>query len=197
MDGGSENRSVLRTTVSMLIVLFITALLVVIIEAVSMAALRSRGESRPFLLQSRETDVVQVASRADTSILSFIDPHLSHAHDPESMFALGELPGFAVYGDLNAPREEVIRIVALGGSTTEPSSTQCWPQKLYEELTKRGYSCLVLNGGVAGYSTNQELFKFIRDVMPLNPDIVISLSGVNDLGYGHSLTRPAIENVSC
>ena len=44
----------------------------------------------------------------------------------------------------------------------------------------------VLNGGVAGYSSNQELLKFTRDVLPLKADWVLCLEGVNEAGHFHS-----------
>ncbi|MCH7908424.1 MAG: SGNH/GDSL hydrolase family protein, partial [Candidatus Hydrogenedentes bacterium] len=50
-----------------------------------------------------------------------------------------------------------------------------------------GIPAVVYNGGVSGYSSNQELLKLIRDVLPLEPDIVVSLNGINDLSFRHSV----------
>ncbi len=44
----------------------------------------------------------------------------------------------------------------------------------------------IYNGAVAGYYSSSELLKLIRDIHFIKPDIVISLSGVNELdGHGH------------
>ncbi len=126
---------------------------------------------------------------------NYLDPHLGHAHEPEALAKafpdLTYVPGFMVYGD---PREKrAIRIVTLGGSTTDPRVRQAWPELLRERLLARGYRVVVFNGGVAGYSSNQELVKLIRDVLPLGPQLIISLNGVNDLGFAHSVkTHPMV-----
>lgn len=117
--------------------------------------------------------------------LQLLDPQLSHAHTVEFLherlpeFAV--LPGFVAYGD---PEDRAaLRIVALGGSTTDPSFGKAWPYFLQQKLNAAGLHAVVFNGGVGGYSSNQEFFKLVRDVLPLEPDLVISLSGINDVGF--------------
>lgn len=89
---------------------------------------------------------------------------------------------FQVYG--NPQDEKAIRIMTLGGSTSDPTmgNVKTWPEQLYEELRKE-HQVVVYSGGMGGYSTHQELLKFMRDGLPLHPDIVISFDGYNDIGY--------------
>lgn len=87
-------------------------------------------------------------------------------------------PGMTVYGE---NREENYKIAVLGGSTSDgilyrfPS----WPEFLYEDFRQMGVT--VYNGAVSGYTSGQELFKLIRDILPLKPDMVIVYDGCNDL----------------
>lgn len=79
-------------------------------------------------------------------------------------------------------------LLTLGGSTTSGyyqyiSAGNTYPKEL-ADLAQNQYS--VLNGGVGGYSSLQELYKFIRDGARI-PDleIVVSLNGVNELPNYH------------
>ena len=80
------------------------------------------------------------------------------------------------------------KILTLGGSTTSGfyqniSSGETYP-KLLAEMTSKTH--FLINGGVGGYSSLQEFFKFVRDGSRLNElDIVISLNGINDVPNYH------------
>lgn len=87
--------------------------------------------------------------------------------------------GFHIYGE---EKEGNCRIVTLGGSTTATGSyrVRCWPELLYDKFREIGKSVTIYNGGVDGYTAGEELYKLIRDVGLLKPDLVISFSGVNN-----------------
>ena len=89
--------------------------------------------------------------------------------------------GFELIGDFDSPAS--LKIVALGGSTTDSEIfyVKGWVYYLSELLQQNGISAAIYCGGVCGYNSTQELLKLIRDVLPLNPDIVLSYSGLNDL----------------
>jgi len=166
-------------------------MLVVLVELLSFTVLKIRDNPQPFLVDRKAAGVRTVGK---TTELSYIDPHLGHARDPETIDGLGEVPGFAVYGDDHESDQE-LRIFALGGSTTDPNDPNNWPKQLHEVLRSNGIEARVFNGGVSGYSSNQELLKMIRDVLPLEPDIIICLNGLNDLGFcqsvpGHPMVHP-------
>jgi hypothetical protein len=65
-------------------------------------------------------------------------------------------------------------------------------EELSKLLTADGYSGTIVNGGTGGYSSNQELIKLIRDGLEFKPDIVISYSGINDMGKYNELPYPMV-----
>ena len=159
-----------------------------LVEVIAWLSLRLAGHPTHSILIERGREIPLVGS-TDLGMprrlmrLSYLDPHFGFAHDPAKFSELGELPGFAVYGDRADP--SALRIVALGGSTTDPfTSRGNWPKQLQRLLTEQGTPAVVFNGGVGGRTSSQELFKLIRDVPGLRPAIVISYNGINDLpGY--------------
>lgn len=107
-----------------------------------------------------------------------VDPLLAYGR-------LDDIPGFHISGDLSD--EGALRIAVLGGSTTDPTygNGRNWTDYLYEFLVGEGYRNTIFNGGIVGYMSAQERDKFMRDVLPLKPDIAIILSGDNDIGWSH------------
>lgn len=103
------------------------------------------------------------------------------------------IEGFEAFGDTENPDAKLI--VALGGSTTESTYLfiKGWAQYLSEILMHEHLPVKIYCGGVAGYSSSQELLKLIRDVLPMKPDIVLSYSGLNDL-YGYPKPTEKIRN---
>ena len=105
--------------------------------------------------------------------------------------AIIDIPGFAVYGK---PSEADLKVVALGGSATDHvrfgrsghQSFSSWPECLYYLLESIGIDAVVYNGGFSNYASSAELVKLIRDVMPMNPDVVISYGGINDFLHKNS-----------
>lgn len=136
----------------------------------------------------------------DSLVVSYLDPQLGFAHDTQAHPLLGNPPGFVVYKPSNITSTPCSRIIALGGSTTDPltalflkdahadyDNPYNWPKSLQQVLEARGICAEVYNGGVAGYSSSQDLLKLVRDALPLHPDLVIFLQGVNDAGFAHAL----------
>ena len=107
-----------------------------------------------------------------------LDTNLGHNY----LFG-SKYPGIMVYG---ADRENDYKIAVLGGSTTDGKaySFKSWPELMYEELHDKGFQNItVYNGGISGYASGQELLKLIRDLIPLEPDMVIVYNGFNDSNY--------------
>lgn len=105
------------------------------------------------------------------------DPLLGFTRDDD-------LTGFKRFGD---DTSTTLKIVTLGGSTTDYSysAVKSWPEILHELLLSFGIENVVYNGGICGYMSSQERDKFIRDVIPLKPDYVFCLSGINDVAWNH------------
>lgn len=101
-----------------------------------------------------------------------IDPFLGYGRS-------ADVNGFKIMGNYDKKSRSIL---CLGGSTTDYSflGIKSWPQCLYEVLKKDDVKLNVLNGGIVGYNSSQELLKLIRDGLELDPSLVISFSGFND-----------------
>ena len=80
----------------------------------------------------------------------------------------------------------VYRIAALGGSTTYSSFVDdyrhSYPRQLEAYLHQNGFDHVqVINAGVPGYSSHQNLINLQFRVLPLQPDLVIIYQGYNDI----------------
>jgi lysophospholipase L1-like esterase len=119
-----------------------------------------------------------------TSIRGY-DPLLGYAYSNSQDIPLlhnEEYKNGLIYiGNQDNPR---ITIAVLGGSTSDISYEGSWLRPFFNLL--KNNEVLLVSAAMSGYSTSQELLKLIRDVIPQNPDVVISLNGVNDLGFMHT-----------
>lgn len=109
----------------------------------------------------------------------YLDVDLGYGYYAESPY-----PGFEVYGELSSDKKI---IVTLGGSTTDGGWTtqKSWPQILYEKYLTDG-SFVVMNTACVGYNSVQEMLKLARDVVLINPVIVITYDGYNDTEWEHN-----------
>ncbi len=163
-----------------------TLLLSVAVEYAAMLHNRSVGARLPFLVAPRQ----EIPRFGKYALFNRLDPHLGFAHQPEVVKRPIStphhlLPGFVVYQENDSQDADDLRIVTLGGSTTDPwMYGHSWPEELARLLAAAGIEAVVINGGVGGYSSNQELLKLIRDVLEIEPDIVLTYNGLNDaIGY--------------
>lgn len=98
--------------------------------------------------------------------------------------------GFRANSDF-APKEDgTIRIICLGGSTTYGASVvdnhATYPSVLEKLLNSEfrvdGWDKVeVLNLGVGGYTSHEDLLNLKVYGMPLDPDVVLIQSGINDV----------------
>ena len=104
---------------------------------------------------------------------NLIDPLLGYSRS-------ADINGFKIMGKYD---EKNPNILCLGGSTTDYSffEIKSWPYFLTELLKEDNIKLNVLNGGIVSYTSSQELLKLIRDGLELEPFLVISYSGANDL----------------
>lgn len=120
-----------------------------------------------------------------TNLHGYFKSYYCDKYDPLLGFTRDDdLMGFKRFGNETST---ALRIVTLGGSTTDYSysSIKSWPEILHELLLSSGIENVLYNGGICGYMSSQERDKFLRDVIPLKPDYVFCLSGVNDIGWNH------------
>jgi lysophospholipase L1-like esterase len=120
---------------------------------------------------------------------SLIDPLLGWAYDKETAKHKDhQFHGdYVVFGKINNTNK---RIMILGGSTSDSTMfTHSWAEELFNLRKEKNLT--IYNGGVAGYSSTQELFKLIRDIGTIKPDLVIIYDGFNEAtshieGYPYS-----------
>ena len=82
---------------------------------------------------------------------------------------------------VNLENEDAIRILALGESTTAGGGDS-WPSQLERLLNERSSKIKfrVYNGGTGGTTTAFILSRLKRNLETYNPDIVITMMGIND-----------------
>lgn len=88
-------------------------------------------------------------------------------------------PGWKVYG-----KGEGTKILVLGGSTSsEVFHPENWVSKFYYKLRQNHFEVTVYNGAHVCNDITTEILRLLRDGSVLRPQIVISMSGVNNLRY--------------
>jgi hypothetical protein len=122
------------------------------------------------------------------SLLGFFKPeYIAIVKDGTKIVTLEDVDRFRF--EISKHRSEGGKIlVALGGSTTATAQMSNWPTPLERLISSDDY--LVINAGHNGFTSFQErilLFEILFPLMNPNlPDVVISLTGVNDISRGAS-----------
>ena len=87
--------------------------------------------------------------------------------------------------EMPAKQNEWIKIITIGGSTTEcsyNSDSLTWPELLKNKLRKRvAPNIWINNAGLDGTSTFGHIILLKDHIVNLHPDYVIFLTGVNDM----------------
>jgi len=104
--------------------------------------------------------------------------------------------GLAVMDDPRTPRakspdagrDDGKTVLVLGGSTTDPITMSSspdigfdgWALGLARRCQEALPGCRVVNGGRAAFTSAQELLLLVRDGLAYDPDVVVSLNGINE-----------------
>lgn len=93
--------------------------------------------------------------------------------------------GFRTDRPIGAKPSGELRVVTLGGSTTEDlwnASGRHWPWHLEQRLDSAGIGPVrVLNGGMSAYATPHTLIRLAFDLPDVQADIVLVMHNINDL----------------
>lgn len=76
-----------------------------------------------------------------------------------------------------------LRVFCSGGSTTAGhcvAEGETWPARLQEGLAARGVKAEVVNAGVYGWDSYQELLRLKEEILRLEPDVVLLHQGWNE-----------------
>ena len=135
-----------------------------------------------------------------------IDPAVGHAHDVNNFDIFAnykslEKKGSKFHSKIKSPKQgkKNLKINVFGGSTTDPLGTQfsgkngTWPYQL-SEIINRNNSDLnveILNFGIGGASSSQELIRLIASTKYSIPTIFISYNGINEkyFAYDHYIEK--------
>jgi lysophospholipase L1-like esterase len=165
--------------------------------------LKSKGIQAPLFLSGQNETILGRDQFREA--YRTLDPHLAFTYgkNSEKLADLQKtkrwIDGFLVESNPQLGLRRPV-VLALGGSTTDgvkfPDS---WPEQLANILSDNNITATVINGGIGGYTTSQDLFKLIRDGFEFQPDIVIEYGGVND-GWiysvqNHLMVHPYQENI--
>lgn len=92
--------------------------------------------------------------------------------------------------EISAEKGGRYRIVALGESTTFGATLLAqdrpWPEVLQERIASEldcAKSVEVINAGIPGWSLANNLARLDADILPLEPDLILSYHGYNGFGY--------------
>ncbi len=122
-------------------------------------------------------------------------PPATWAADPDLIYRLNptnpDSPGSFRGKKAGRRRPGCTRIVCVGGSTTYGHglvANDAWPAALERALGEKGVTADVINAGVPGYGSHQNLLRYRRDIASLEPDLVLIYEGWNRTG---ALVDPA------
>jgi lysophospholipase L1-like esterase len=116
-------------------------------------------------------------------------PHRYLGYEGTPNFAHGPLRHNALgykSGEIAVPKPAgEFRIVCMGGSTTygtaTPDAKDAYPGVLERLLHDRGHAnARVINAGVEGYTSYENLILYALRVQDWSPDLVLILDGIND-----------------
>lgn len=129
-------------------------------------------------LSIAETDWTSVNRLAPAGHRAFmLDLNLGHTSETNY------IPGIYLHGKENITD---VKIAVLGGSTTEEERYpfKSWAKIMFEKYCQKNVT--LYNGGIAGYTSSQELIKLFRDILCINPDMIVVYDGYNDVCFNNS-----------
>jgi len=115
------------------------------------------------------------------------EPNARYTHASADVDVEFRINGQGLRADRDYPYAKppgVRRIVSLGDSYTvgyEVENEETFSQVLERELAARGFTVEVLNAGVSGYSTAEQLLYLERELLRYEPDVVLVTFYGNDL----------------
>ena len=87
----------------------------------------------------------------------------------------------------------VFRVIMIGGSTVlgqgAPTPAESLPARVRARLVHRHPRLELMNAGVGGYTSGQELLRFTAELLSYTPDLLIVYDGWNDHHFISTLLR--------
>jgi lysophospholipase L1-like esterase len=118
-------------------------------------------------------------------------PHLIYVNKPSQNSSVGTINAQGFRGPDWPKARSAKRVIVLGGSTAfgygAHADGDVFTFLLEKALRESGRAVEVLNAGVIGYDSTQELILLETELMPWAPDLVLVFDGFNDF-YNSGLT---------
>ncbi|MEP2683866.1 MAG: hypothetical protein ABJP44_19610 [Sulfitobacter sp.] len=112
--------------------------------------------------------------------LQYFDPYLSAIGPPtRNPRTTG---GYKLWPDEAHPRKPDVTLMTIGNSTSLWPAYP-WSLELAQSLSGPDYLVELWHGAGKGNTSSQELMRVLRDAPVIKPDLIISLSGICDIGY--------------
>lgn len=116
----------------------------------------------------------------ETDPIGTFDPLLA-AVNPKGSYSFYR-GGYLLWPNPRKVEAATIRIMTIGNSTSLwPDSD--WSRQLGEMLVAEGYNLGIYHGAGKGNTSSQDVLRVVRDAAAIQPDLIISLSGICDIGY--------------
>lgn len=112
--------------------------------------------------------------------IGFFDPLLSVVSPPSRHKRMEG--GYKIWPEDGPDPAETLRILSYGNSTAVwPLGN--WSQQVAEVLTQGGSQITLFHGAGKGSTSSQEVLRVLRDAPQIKPHLIMSLSGICDIGY--------------
>jgi lysophospholipase L1-like esterase len=150
---------------------------------------KHRRREPDWYLPRLETSGGVALCERECGIAFALHPHLIYANKPCQKSARGTInaQGFRGADWTKEKRAGVRRVFVLGGSVAfgwgASSDDVVFTAVLERRLRALGTECEVLNAGVIGYDSEQEMILFETELLDWAPDLVVAVDGWNDLYY--------------
>ncbi len=147
------------------------------------------GDFRGFLRYAGK--FMKVEEYLNGGYSNIYDPYTATGLKPNYRFRLKNIDysinslGLRSHAVIQPKPSGVFRVFILGGSTVEGGFNDQWVIATYlgRELTKYYQGVEVINAGIVGYSSQEELALLQTKILDLQPDLVVIFDGRNDLYY--------------
>lgn len=191
MSGDSEahGRRLERLLAHIMLSLLAVGLVLVLGECAARAVLRFGNDPERFVRYASARDLLAHPERYAGYFAARYTPHRYLGYVPTPGFRHGVL----IHNSLGYKDDEIAqpkpqgeyRIVCMGGSTTYGTGTadtkSTYPNQLERLLHEQGYAHVnVINAGVEGWTSYEQLIAYALRVQDLQPDLLLLLVGIND-----------------
>lgn len=152
---------------------------------------RENIERAGFSIEKRQYVGLQYYTTSNEYLLSKVKSCVDPLVGASILYSQGK-PGWKIYG-----KEEGsgIRVLVLGGSTSsEIYYPENWISKLYYKLKRLNLDVVIYNGAHAGNDIVDEILRLLRDGSVLQPQLVLSMSGLNNITYYKKTVNQFNEN---